>query len=117
MDEYVICKIKIKHENDKITFIFNRKEIIGAEGIIYNKWENIINKERVNVTTTINRTKLKLNPYEMKLASLQTNTHVVTINSDDYDLRKEKGIICYYNLNDVYEDEELNNLLKNSNTL
>ena len=37
------------------------------------------------------------------------------IKSDNYDLEKEMGIICYYDLDDLYEDEILWEILKEIN--
>ncbi len=44
-------------------------------------------------------------------AIIDVNEYIFQIKSTYYNLLEEKGIICYYNLNDMYHDYLLNDIM------
>jgi hypothetical protein len=113
-----LCTFKIRYQ-----LFFQKKNAIPAIGIFLEKWNSIDDADLLTTTYLI----WENNEQELSLSETSFSDLISRINEIDevfffsleirssiYDLRKEKGIICYYNLNDRYHDELLDNIF-NSN--
>lgn len=101
-------------------FKSEKKELIPCLGIFYHKWDSILPWNKIHIETVVicneKEISIDMNPsFEeifQKISIIQTKEYVFKIKSESYNLKNEKGIIFYYNTNDMYERELIIKLLK-----
>lgn len=118
LQDYLIRGIQVRHSTDKIILTLdnktnNEKEIEKAFGIIINKYYQIIPKWRKNLQFWITKDNqdIQENIEEMSAHKLNGVSGLYLL-SENYDLKKEKGVVVYYNLDDEYEDTVLEEIFK-----
>ena len=115
--DYYVGKVRVLHKKNKITIISLKKEIIPAVGIFFHKWENMDEDYKDFVETTVkNDIRIDMSVGIEKIIEncikLDQEEYTLEISCDCYDMTKEKGIICYYNTNENYNNELLQNIIK-----
>lgn len=111
--DYMIGSIRIVHQERTISVIFEKREAIAAVGIYVNKWRQASNKEELSRQVIYNGKTIDIEDCDVLdfLKTINSSNIELRITSVKYDLRKEKGVVCHYNTNDMYEDELLNSML------
>ena len=118
LKKYKIRGITITHKITEIEVFFNIKDTIPAVGIIINKYNSIMPSYHDDLILFL---KIKDTKYELsldeeviyeKIKAVGKAELSLLIYSKTYNLEKEKNLICYYNLNDEYEDTILDEILK-----
>lgn len=122
LKEYKIRDITIIHRETEILIKSFKKDLIASVGIFYNKWEAIEEDYKNFIETNLLANNQSINLSDCmkediifkKCAILNLNEYTFQIKSYAYNLLNEKGIICYYNLNDEYHNTILDEILKNN---
>lgn len=115
LENYHVGDIQVIHEEEKIILIFYKKDIIPAAGIFYYKWENIDDDYKDFLDIVINNKKtiieMSINSIIDICAEYDCNKYTLEIKCDVYNMKQEKGIICYYNTDEMYNNELLHNII------
>lgn len=122
--KYNVGDLIIRHSVDEIEVRFKKKDLIIAAGLLEHKLGRISPAYEDEISTYI-RTHENSNEFEYsniskiiyKTIILESEDISFVIKSKRYDLNKEAGIICYYDLDDLYEDEILEEILKEIDAL
>lgn len=118
--DYHIRDIRIKHFPEKIEIKFNKKNLIPAVGILERKIQYVTfgyeNELKLYIDAGGGKFKcVDLEQLIYKTVFLTSDELKFTIRSKNYNLKLEAGIICYYDLDDEYDGEILEEVLKEIN--
>ena len=119
LKNYNIEEINIQHFTNKIIITFNLEFLTPAIGILLNKLDHVYENtpEPLSIWIIVDATKVELKKTSVERileCCILAKHPIITfeIESQNYDLLQEKNIICYYNTNELYEDELLEIILK-----
>lgn len=114
LNSYKIRDISVSHSCDAISIGFFKKDSLIATGIAINKFREILDKRGVELRIFIDSSWKKVEDAEEVISLIShsnSDFFEFKIFSEKYDLTQENGIIIYYNLDDEYDDEVLEEIL------
>lgn len=119
LEDYYIRGIRLQHFKTEIIVTFSKKESIAAIGIFLLKVECLSEKASIFIEIEAGF-EVEINEADLNAENLlniceYSNSSLIKLKakSSDYDMLKEKGIICYYELDDTYAGDVLEEILNN----
>lgn len=121
LKKYNIKDIEVEHGTNFIEVSFKKKDSIIAEGIFLNKYQTILKCDKILPSAFIcTENECELIKWESldllaKIEEEKCENFSFLISSDKVDFSKYKNTIIYYNLNETYNDEILEQVLDQIN--
>lgn len=117
LDKYWVNNIRVEHLKREIRLVFPKSEIVAACVLAETKLSALNTDESAIVKVWDEKVEFKTT-WELiakALKILKSKPYArISINSSNYDLTREKGIIVYYNTNDEYHNALLDEILDDS---
>lgn len=115
LNNYKIENIFIRHEENYIIITCGSEDIFIGVNIFFYKYSLLSYPEDVTLSIQMNNEEETVTPnYDeilKKCTQNKSNVYFLKIKSKSYDLRKENGIIVYYDSDYLYNNEILNRII------